>query len=163
MLDINYLRKNSEEAKSKLTKRNKKWETFITKILIKDKKYLELLNEIEKMNAQKNIANKKINNFFAQQKNDEAKKVIEKMTKIKNKVIENEQLVKKIKNEIDTLLFALPNLPDDSVPNGQNENDNKIIKKWATPTKFDFDPKPHWVLGKWWMLMVTFYKIGVDG
>lgn len=148
MLDINYLRKNSEEAKSKLTKRNKKWETFITKILIKDKKYLELLNEIEKMNAQKNIANKKINNFFTQQKNDEAKKVIEKMTKIKNKVIENEQLVKKIKNEIDTLLFSLPNLPDDSVPNGQNENDNKIIKKWATPTKFDFNPKPHWVLGK---------------
>lgn len=148
MLDINYLRKNSEEVKNKLSKRNKKWTVLVTKILTNDKKYLELLNEIEKINAQKNIANKKINNFFAQHKNDEAKKIITQMTMIKDKAIENEQLSKKIKNEIDTLLLSLPNLPDDSVPNGQDENDNKVIKKWSLPTTFNFEPKPHWILGK---------------
>ncbi len=148
MLDINYLRKNSEEVKNKLSKRNKKWIVLVTKILTNDKKYLGLLNEIEKINAQKNIANKKINNFFAQHKNDEAKKIITQMTMIKDKAIENEQLSKKIKNEIDTLLLSLPNLPDDSVPNGQDENDNKVIKKWSLPTTFNFEPKPHWILGK---------------
>ena len=148
MLDINYLRKNYEEAKNKLIRRNKKWESFVIEILTKDKKYLELLNEIEKINAQKNIANKEINNFFAQHKTNEANEIIKKMSKLKSKVVENEQLSKKLKDEIDVLLLSLPNLPDDSVPNGQNENDNKIIKKWGQPTTFNFEPKPHWILGK---------------
>lgn len=148
MLDINYLRKNYEEAKNKLIRRDKKWESFVIEILTKDKKYLELLNEIEKINAQKNIANKEINNFFAQHKTNEANEIIKKMTKLKSKMIENEQLSKKLKDEIDVLLLSLPNLPDDSVPNGQNENDNKIIKKWGQPTTFNFEPKPHWILGK---------------
>ena len=148
MLDINYLRKNYEEAKNKLIRRDKKWESFVIEILTKDKKYLELLNEIEKINAQKNIANKEINNFFVQHKTNEANEIIKKMTKLKSKMIENEQLSKKLKDEIDVLLLSLPNLPDDSVPNGQNENDNKIIKKWGQPTTFNFEPKPHWILGK---------------
>lgn len=148
MLDINYLRKNYEEAKNKLIRRDKKWESFVIEILTKDKKYLELLNEIEKINAQKNIANKEINNFFAQHKTNEANEIIKKMSKLKSKVVENEQLSKKLKDEIDVLLLSLPNLPDDSVPNGQNENDNKIIKKWGQPTTFNFEPKPHWILGK---------------
>ena len=148
MLDINYLRKNFKDVKNKLIKRNKKWENFVIEILTKDKKYLELLNTIEKINAQKNIANKKINNFFSQHKTNEANEIIKKMAKMKNKMIENEQLSKKLKDEIDTLLLSLPNLPDDSVPNGQNENDNKIIKKWGQPIAFNFEPKPHWILGK---------------
>lgn len=148
MLDINYLRKNCKDVKNKLIKRNKKWESFVIEILAKDKKYLELLNTIEKINAQKNIANKEINNFFSQHKTNEANEIIKKMTKMKSKMIENEQLSKKLKDEIDTLLLSLPNLPDDSVPNGQNENDNKIIKKWGQPTTFNFEPKPHWIIGK---------------
>lgn len=148
MLDINYLRKNYEEAKNKLIRRDKKWESFVIEILTKDKKYLELLNEIEKIDAQKNIANKEINNFFAQHKTNEANEIIKKMSKLKSKVVENEQLSKKLKDEINVLLLSLPNLPDDSVPNGQNENDNKIIKKWGQPTTFNFEPKPHWILGK---------------
>ena len=148
MLDINYLRKNCKDVKNKLIKRNKKWENFVIEILAKDKKYLELLNTIEKINAQKNIANKEINNFFSQHKTNEANEIIKKIAKMKSKMIENEQLSKKLKDEIDTLLLSLPNLPDDSVPNGQNENDNKIIKKWGQPTTFNFEPKPHWIIGK---------------
>lgn len=148
MLDINYLRKNCKDVKNKLIKRNKKWENFVIEILAKDKKYLELLNTIEKINAQKNIANKEINNFFSQHKTNEANEIIKKMAKMKSKMIENEQLSKKLKDEIDTLLLSLPNLPDDSVPNGQNENDNKMIKKWGQPTTFNFEPKPHWIIGK---------------
>ncbi len=148
MLDINYLRKNCKDVKNKLIKRNKKWENFVIEILAKDKKYLELLNTIEKINAQKNIANKEINNFFSQHKTNEANEIIKKMAKMKSKMIENEQLSKKLKDEIDTLLLSLPNLPDDSVPKGQNENDNKIIKKWGQPTTFNFEPKPHWIIGK---------------
>lgn len=148
MLDINYLRRNCEEAKNKLAKRNKKWGDLIDKIITKDKKYLELLSEIEKINAKKNIANKQINNFFAQHKNNEAKKIIKEMVDINTKIIESEQLSKKLKDEINTLLLSIPNLPDNSVPVGLDEKDNQVVKKWSLPTLFTFEPKPHWILGK---------------
>ena len=148
MLDINYLRRNYEEAKNKLAKRNKKWGDLIDKIIAKDTKYLELLSEIEKINAKKNVANKQINNFFAQHKNNEAKKIIKEMVEINTKIIESEQLSKKLKDEINTLLLSIPNLPDNSVPIGLDENDNQVIKKWSLPTIFTFEPKPHWILGK---------------
>lgn len=148
MLDINYLRRNCEEAKNKLAKRNKKWGDLIDKIIAKDKKYLELLSEIEKINATKNVANKQINNFFAQHKNNEAKKIIKEMVEINTKIIESEQLSKKLKDEINTLLLSIPNLPDNSVPVGLDEKDNQVVKKWSLPTIFTFEPKPHWILGK---------------
>ena len=148
MLDINYLRRNCEEAKNKLAKRNKKWGDLIDKIIAKDKKYLELLSEIEKINAKKNVANKQINNFFAQHKNNEAKKIIKEMVEINTKIIESEQLSKKLKDEINTLLLSIPNLPNNSVPVGLDEKDNQVVKKWSLPTIFTFEPKPHWILGK---------------
>ena len=46
------------------------------------------------------------------------------------------------------LLTNIPNLPDDSVPVGKSEADNAEVRRWGTPPKFDFTPKPHWELGE---------------
>ena len=46
------------------------------------------------------------------------------------------------------LLTNIPNLPDDSVPLGKSEADNAEVRRWGTPPKFDFTPKPHWELGE---------------
>lgn len=45
--------------------------------------------------------------------------------------------------QLDTLLSSVPNLPDDSVPTGKDENDNPEIRRWGTPRTFDFTPKEH--------------------
>ncbi len=47
-----------------------------------------------------------------------------------------------------TLLEALPNLPQDSVPVGRSEHDNVCEKTWGTIPNFDFTPKPHWEIGE---------------
>ena len=41
----------------------------------------------------------------------------------------------------------LPNLPHASVPEGTTSEDNAVVRTWGTPTKFAFEPKPHWDLG----------------
>jgi seryl-tRNA synthetase len=45
-------------------------------------------------------------------------------------------------------LAWVPNLPDDSVPIGEDENDNQVIRTWGEPRKFDFEPLPHWDLAE---------------
>jgi seryl-tRNA synthetase len=50
--------------------------------------------------------------------------------------------------ELQALLTRVPNLPHASVPIGHSEKDNKEARRWGTPPKFDFAPKPHWELGE---------------
>ncbi|HTK95920.1 MAG TPA: serine--tRNA ligase, partial [Terriglobales bacterium] len=50
--------------------------------------------------------------------------------------------------ELRNLLAGIPNLPNDSVPVGKTADDNVEARRWGTPPKFDFQPKPHWELGE---------------
>ena len=46
------------------------------------------------------------------------------------------------------MLLSIPNVPNESVPKGKDDTENLEIRKWGTPTKFDFEPKAHWDIGK---------------
>ena len=59
-----------------------------------------------------------------------------------------EKLVEEAEARLRAILTNLPNLPHESVPLGRNEDDNKEVKRWGEPPKFDFQPKPHWELGE---------------
>ena len=50
--------------------------------------------------------------------------------------------------ELDAKLMSIPNLPDESVPEGKSEEDNVEILKWGTPRQFDFEVKDHTDLGE---------------
>jgi seryl-tRNA synthetase len=45
------------------------------------------------------------------------------------------------------ILVGIPNMPHSSVPVGRSADDNVEVRRWGTPPKFDFSPKPHWDLG----------------
>jgi seryl-tRNA synthetase len=53
-----------------------------------------------------------------------------------------------IQAELDVLLLSMPNLPEESVPVGADEEDNVEVRQWGTPRKFDFDPRDHVSLGE---------------
>jgi len=50
--------------------------------------------------------------------------------------------------ELESMAMAIPNLPDDSVPDGKDENDNVELKKVLTPKEFSYTPKEHWELAE---------------
>ena len=52
-----------------------------------------------------------------------------------------------VQNDMDAILWSIPNLPHESVPVGKDENDNVEIRRWGEPTKFDFEVKDHVDLG----------------
>ena len=59
-----------------------------------------------------------------------------------------EERVKQADEKFLNVLKGVPNLPHDSVPPGKSSEDNVEARRWGTPQKFDFTPKPHWELGE---------------
>jgi len=67
---------------------------------------------------------------------------------LKEKIAQADERVTACDATLRDLLTNIPNLPDDSVPVGTSEADNAEVRRWGTPPKFDFTPKPHWELGE---------------
>ena len=59
-----------------------------------------------------------------------------------------DEIVKQYEEKLEQISFSVPNITDDDVPFGKDENDNVCIKTVLEPTKFDFTPKEHWELGE---------------
>lgn len=133
MLDIKYIRENSDKVKE-ATAAKQMDPALVDKVLELDEKRRNLIQESEKLRADRNTAAKE--------------KDIEKGKEVKKKLKEVEPELKKIEKEYKDALFQVPNLAADDVPVGKDESENKTIRTWGEPTKFDFEPKDHMLLGE---------------
>lgn len=143
MLDIKFIRENKEEIRKAI--KNKRVDLDLEKLLKLDEERVKLLQEIEKLSAEKN----NLNNLIRSAKNDkERKSVIEKGKKIKSKIDALEPKFKKIGNDFNLLMIKVPTIPSADTPVGKDESENKEVYKWGQVPKFDFKPKDHIQLGK---------------
>ena len=126
MLDIKLIRENPEKVKKGC--RDKQVKVDIDKLLDLDKKRREFLQKIEILRAKQNKLGKdKIN---------EAKKLKTEIKKIEPKL-------EKIVQEYNALMLQIPNLPDDDVPIGKDEKENKVLREKGKRPKFNFKPKDY--------------------
>ena len=133
MLDIQFIRDNQEKVK-KGVKAKQLDPKLVDDVLTIDEKRRKLLQEIEKLRANRNR--------FAKEKN------VEKGKKIKKELQEKEPELKEVEQKYQEALWRVPNLPADDVPVGKNESENKVLRKWGKREKFDFKPKDHLELGE---------------
>ena len=70
------------------------------------------------------------------------------MKEVSDKIKEYDEELEEVENELDQILLKIPNVPHESVPVGNDEEDNRIIKKWGEPREFDFEYKAHWDIGE---------------
>ena len=61
---------------------------------------------------------------------------------------DTDEIVKQYEEKLEQISFNVPNITDDDVPFGKDEDDNVCLKTVLEPTKFDFTPKEHWELGE---------------
>lgn len=143
MLDIRLIRENPDKVK-KSTADKQLDPGLVDEVLELDGKRRELLQEIEKLRSKRNKLAKAsgLEGQLPGGKNvEEGKKVKEELKKI-------EPELKKVEQEYIEALYQVPNLPSDDVPVGKDESENKVLRSWGEPIKFDFEPKDHLELGE---------------
>jgi seryl-tRNA synthetase len=132
MLDINYIRENTEEVKKKVKSKNFD-SKIIDEVLKLDEQRRKLLKEIEDLRAERNIA--------ASEKN------IIQGKEIKVKLQELEPELQKAEEKYKEVLWGIPNLPAEDVKVGKDEKENVELRKVGKIPEFDFEPKSHLDLG----------------
>ncbi|MEK6843567.1 MAG: serine--tRNA ligase [Candidatus Micrarchaeota archaeon] len=145
MLDIRLVREEPEKIRTALKNRNATFEV-LDELIKKDLQWRKHLQTVEDLRKGRNIVSKEINELMkakkdAKAKMKEAKEIPEKIKEVEEKLRETEK---------DRLLLELmiPNIPQNSVPIGADESQNKVIKTVGTPKKFQFKPRDHHDIGE---------------
>ncbi|RYL90900.1 serine--tRNA ligase [Sporolactobacillus sp. THM7-4] len=141
MLDMKVLRDHYDEIKQKLNKRGEDLSDF-AKFPALDEKRRALINQTEVLKAKRNevsahVATKK-------RAKEDAGELIEQMREVSASIKKLDGELREVEEEMHQVMLSIPNIPHESVPVGDNEEDNQPIRFWGEPRKFLFDPKPHW-------------------
>ena len=144
MLPINLFRENPELVKDGITAKCEKID--IDQILKLDKKQRILLNELNEKRAKRNNSSEKIGKAKASGENIVI--AIEEMKGLSKTIKEIESNLARINNQLDPLLFKIPNLPHKSVARGSKPEENVVIREWGEKPDSNFKYKNHLELGE---------------
>lgn len=144
MLDVKILRENPEIVDKSQEKRGK--EIVSVEFAKVDKKLRTVKTEIQELQNRRNVVSKQIG-IEKSQGNDVEELMVE-MSEIGPKLKELEEKQREAQEVFDNFISCIPNLLDEEVPEGEDEEDNVELRGFLEPTKFDFEPKEHWELGQ---------------
>lgn len=137
MLDIKFIRDNKEII---ALGAKKKHLNFKVDDLIKaDDERRKLMTSLEAKRAEQNLVSAKIPNASVEEKAS----LLVAMKEVKESAQKEEEQLKEVMKKWQTLMLAVPNVPDMSVPEGETDKENVEIKTWGTVPVFDFNPKSH--------------------
>jgi len=137
MLDIKFIRENKELIKAGALKKHI---TFDVDALVEvDEKRRALMTLVEGKKAKQGEVGLKIQTATPEEKNA----LITEMQTLKNEIQTEEEKLREIIKEWQTLMVEVPNIPDMSVPDGESDADNVEVRTWGEIPKFDFTPKNH--------------------
>ncbi|HGG0840728.1 TPA: serine--tRNA ligase, partial [Campylobacter jejuni] len=141
MLDLKNLQNNFDEVAKKL--KNKKVDESILK------KLAELFASLKKEKTTLEEFQAFQNKFSKELTTAEDKESLKaKLSENKSKINEQSAKVNALENELEEIAHAIPNIPDECVPVGEDEDENVELKKVLNPPSFDFTPKEHFELGE---------------
>lgn len=143
MLDMKIIRGETERVKAALARR--KEEIDIDGVIALDDQRRAILYEVENLKAKQNETSKKIP--VMKKNGEDVAPVFAEMKALSDKIKELDESVKDVEAKINEAMLRIPNIPNDDVPDGDTDEDNVEIRRFGTPTVFDFEPKAHWDLG----------------
>ena len=111
-----------------------------------DKERRELITATERLKAHRNKASEEIARLKKEKQS--ADLLIIEMKQVSERIKQSDEHISQLDSEQRAFLLAIPNIPHASVPVGHFVTDNKEVRRWGTPPKFDFVPKPHWEVGE---------------
>ena len=144
MLDPNLLRNEPDAVAEKLARRGFKLDVDKLRALEERRKVLQV--QTENLQAERNSRSKSIGQAKARGEDIEPLRL--EVNKLGEELDQAKAELDVLQAEIRDIALAIPNIPDDSVPVGKDENDNVEVKRWGTPREFDFEVRDHVTLGE---------------
>lgn len=132
MLDIKFIRENPKLIEEKA--KQKGYSVDVAKLLKVDQERRKLIEEVDSLRSDRKKA--------ADERNESQGQKLKKELKVK------EDKLEKLQEEFYELIRQVPNMPQESVPVGQDESQNKVVKEVGKKTQFAFNPKDHLELGE---------------
>ena len=146
MLQVPYLRENTEKALSGLAKRNKDFSATVESIISVDESRRKLQNELDNLLAESNKISKVIGDLFKEGKREEADGMKVRTTEIKEECKGIETNLSQLEEELKQLLYQVPNVPHESVVFGKGAEENEVIYSSGDVTALGESKLPHWEL-----------------
>lgn len=146
MLDIKFLKENTEYAKERLKLRNHDYSAEIDEAIALDTERRTLIADTEAKKAEQNRISKQIPALKKEGK--DVAPIFEEMKALSDTVKAEFAKIDEIDKRIADILLSVPNIPNPTLPVGNDDSANVEIRRWGEPTKTDFEPKAHWDLGK---------------
>lgn len=147
MLDIALLRKDLQSVVARLEAR-KAPQPFLDVAAFQrlEAERKQIQTRTEELQAQRNALSKQIGQLKS--KGESADAVMAQVAQAKTELETSAARLEQIQPEMQALLLAVPNLPHESVPRGEDEQGNVEMRKWGEPREFDFAVKDHVDLGE---------------
>jgi len=139
VLDLRLIRERPDEVQRALA--DKGGTELIPEILARDVERRRLLKEVEDLKAQRNVASEAIGR--AKKAGQDAAAEQARMREVGDRIKALDAALKAIDEAIEALLVQVPNVPHPSVPPGKSDEENVEVRRWGTPRRFEFKPKPH--------------------
>ena len=144
MLDLKLIREQPEEVERALAQKG--GAELVRQIVTLDADRRRLIKETEDLKALRNRASEAIGQ--AKRKGEDATAEMAKMRDVADRVKALDAELRTADERAQELLAQIPNVPHPSVPAGRSDEDNVEVRRWGTPRKFDFTPKPHEDVGE---------------
>ena len=148
MLQIGFLRENKTEAIGRLSKRMENAEDAVEKVLALDASRRNIQTQLDNTAAELNTLSKEIGILFKSGQIEKANLLKLKTTDLKNQKANLTQALNSNSKDFQQLLYQIPNLPHDSVPIGNSENENIEVFSSGIIPKLHSAALPHWELAK---------------
>ncbi len=147
MLELRFIREHIDLVRKKTALRRLD-PAIIDRFTATDSRRLALLGEVESLKNLRNTVSQEIAELKKTGAHDQAEPLITKMREVSARIRELDNELAEVQTRLNDIVMAIPNLCDDSVPEGDNDSDNIEIRKWGEIPEFTFTPRPHWEIGE---------------
>lgn len=111
-----------------------------------DSERRKLISAVEQLKAQRNKASEEIARL--KKAGQDAGGILADMKRVSDEIKQSDEKIGALDEQLRDFMLTVPNLPHSSVPVGHGAADNKEVRRWGAPPKFNFTPKPHWEVGE---------------
>ena len=149
MLDRQILRSPEGIARLKEALKHRGYDPGVVERLVAlDERWRELTREVNELRRVQNEKARMVGRLKREGKHEEAEQVILESRTLSEKIQVLEQELREISERFEREWLLVPNIPHESVPVGEDESANVVVRTWGDLPSFDFEPRPHWELGE---------------